>query len=1006
MVDDELGSPGGARALRPARARRPGRVRLLVAALVLLALIAGLRLWASVWTAQLWYHAVGYDSVWRTQYLTRAILLLTGGALTGGLMWASMWLAFRRRPVILPGSGHDAMERYRQAVEPFRRLSFVVVPLFFALLGGTAADSKWRTALLWVNRQSFGRSDAHFHKDIGFYVFTLPWIQFVISFLTMAAVLSLLVGAVTHYVYGGIRVARQGDHFTPFARVHLCTLAALIVLLRGANYWYSRYQMTSTDTSLFTGVDYTTDHATLPMRAILASAAVLCALLFLATIYTRTWRLPLVGLASMLVCAVALGAVYQALVQALKVRPSMQKLQASYIADNIAATRAGYGLGDVTVKSYAAQSDTDPARLRASAASVPGIRLVDPYLVSSTFQQMQGKVNYFRFGDVLDVDRYRVQGKETDTVIGVRELDTGKIPAGQRNWVNLHTVYTHGYGLVAAYGNRRSDDGEPVYLEQDLPPKGQLGRYEPRIYFGELSPNYSIVGSPRGGQPIELDYPDNGATGEQRSTYDGGGGVAIGSPVRRLAYALKFGEYNFLGSDAINADSRLLDVRSPRERVAKAAPWLTLDGDTYPIVAGGRVLWVVDGYTTSAAYPGSQLTSLGASTADSVTKGANNVESIRSGDVNYIRNSVKATVDAFDGSVKLYAWDETDPVLKAWRGAFGGTVLPRSAMPASVMSHVRYPEDLFKVQRDLLARYHVTDPAAFFTGGDFWRVPDDPTTEVRGAQPPYYLSVSPDSDTPPRYALTTTYIPIGTGQNLSAFMSVDSDAGSQAGKVRDGYGRITILRVNSGSPVRGPAQFHSDLTSSAVTSKSFEGMTLKQFLSTNGSSVDFGNALTLPFADGLLYVEPIYVRGATGYPLQRAVVVEFGKELAWGKTLGDALDGLFGTTGGAGSGAGGSAPSAGRAPSGSVAQAIEDAQQAYDDGQAAIKRGDWKAYGEAQDRLQKALNAAAAGGAKPTGSASPKPSANPSSAASSSPSASAKTSPTAVTPTPSSTGGG
>jgi len=524
--------------------------------------------------------------------------------------------------------------------------------------------------------------------------------------------------------------------------------------------------------------------------------------------------------------------------------------------------------------------------------------------------------------------------------------------------------------------------GQPVFYEQNIPPVGPLGAFEPRIYFGESSPDYSIVGGPASGPKKELDYPDSSATGQQNNTYAGNGGVKIDDFAKKVAYAVKYRELKILLSNTVTSDSRLLDYRSPRERVERVAPWLTLDGNSYPAVVDGRVQWIIDGYTTSADYPYSRLQQIDTATVDSVTQRAASVQALQAGQINYIRNSVKATVDAFDGSVKLYSWDDKDPLLKAWSKAFGGSVRPMSEISGDLMAHLRYPEDLFKVQRSLMTKYHVTDPGAFYTGQDFWTIPDDPAQETQKVdQPPYYLSIAMPGEPSPSFSLTTTFMPQGNRPVLAGFMAVDANAGAVAGKRRDGYGALRLLVLPRDTTVKGPGQVQNDIESSNIGSPRFT-LTLSQFLNNNrtqGSQIQLGNQLTLPVGGGLLYVEPIYVSAKTGssYPLSRAIVVAFGNQLAWSDTLSGALDGLFGGSSGAvagdsGSGTttppptGGGTTPGGTASSPALKAALAEAQSAFTDGQDALKKGDFAAYGAAQKRLQAAIADAVA--AQPTGS--------------------------------------
>ncbi|MFX0538275.1 UPF0182 family protein [Ornithinimicrobium sp. Y1847] len=973
-------SPGGGGPRRPSRPTRPGggRNRFIPTLIILFVVVGVIGYLATLWTEFLWYDSVGYRGVLTTRLLTQVGLFVVAALVTGLVVWASLWLAWRHRPIYAPSTPEQAaLDRYRAALDPMRKLVFVGIPLVLGAFAGTAAAAQWQTVLLFLNRQPFNQTDPHFGMDIGFFVFSLPFWQMLVSFATLILGLSLIGALLTHYIYGGLQLqAAQGTSRTSTpARIQLALTLALLLVVRAAGYWIERYTLSMTQHGRITGMAYTDVHALLPTRGILAVAALLCAIFFIATIWTKAWRIPLVGLVGLLVVALVLGGAYPALVQSLKVRPSEEQLETPYIQRAIESTHEAYGLTEIDKIDYDAETEAEPGQLRSDAATIPGIRIVDPSVVSPTFRQLQGVRNYYQFSDALDVDRYEIDGEMVDTVIAVRELNLDGIAAAQRNWVNEHTVYTHGFGVVAAYGNRRSPEGEPVFFERNIPPTGELGEYEPRIYFGESSPLYSIVGAPEGAEPRELDYPARGETGEIRNTYQGDGGVAMGDYLRRAAYAIKYRQIEILLSDLINSESRMLDHREPRERVERVAPWLRLDGNPYPAVVDGRVLWIIDGYTVTSRYPYSQMEELGEATADSLQAAAN-VRSIGQGQVNYIRNSVKATVDAFDGSIELYAWDEEDPLLKAWSQAFDNTVRPLADIDGELMSHLRYPEDLFKIQRQVLSRYHVTDAGAFFGGQDFWAVSEDPSVESQNKPdiPPYYLSIAMPEQDEPTFSLTTTYIPQGGArQNLTGYLAADADAGNETGERREGYGQLRLLVLPRDTSVRGPGQFQNDINSSNETSEAFT-QTLSQFLNLNrqqGSQVKIGNLLTLPVGGGLLYVEPVYVQaeGGTSYPLQRLVVVAFGNELAWSDTLDGALDELFGGDSGVTAGdAGTEGDPADQEPTGpsdpesegDLAAAIADIEQAYADGQEALAAGDWDAYGQAQQALQDAIERAVA----------------------------------------------
>jgi uncharacterized protein len=969
-------------------------------------LVVAAFLLASVWTDVLWYSQLGYLGVYRTQLLTKVGLFVVGGLVMAGAVLLSLALAYRARPVYAPVSTEPAnLDRYRETVEPLRRLVLIAVPTGLGLFAGSAASQQWQTFLLWWNAVPFHSTDAQFHLDLGFFVFTLPWLEFLVAFFTYVVVLAGMAAVVTHYLYGGLRLQGAGPRLTQFARLHLSCLAAAFLLLRGVDYWLGRYDLTTHDQQLITGLSYTDVHAVLTARGMLAAIAVIVGVLFVVSALVERWRpLPLYGVALLVVSAILLADIYPAIVQRFQVKPSESVLESTYIKRNIDATRDAYGLSNVEVDSYPGVTQATPDVLRAAAEASPGIRLLDPTLVGDTFRAQQALRPYYTFGQTMDVDRYVINGKESDTVLAVRELNLDGVPSAQRSWNLDHVVYTHGYGVVAAYGNVRTPDGSPAYYEQNLPPTGSLEPAESQIYFGENSPDYSIVGSPTGTPPRELDYPADNAGGQKLTTYAGKGGVSIGSTFNRLLYALKFHEQNILLSDAVNSSSKILYDRSPKDRVQKVAPYLTLDGDPYPAVIDKgdgtkRAVWILDGYTTTDRYPYSKLTNLNDVTSDSVTNASTNVTALQSQQVNYMRNSVKAVVDAYDGSVTLYAWDPTDPILQTWEKTFPTTVLPMSQMSADLMAHVRYPEDLFKVQRTLLSKYHVQDPTAFYNAQDFWSVPADPTEQATSQQlqPPYYLSLQMPNTDAAHFSLTSTYVPTGATRVLTGFLAADSDAGNQAGAKRADYGKLRLLQLPRDSSVPGPGQVQNKFSEPAVGG-------VLNILRNNGSTVETGNLLTVPLGGGLLYVQPVYVKSNQpgAYPLLQKVLAVYGENIGFADTLDLALNQVFtgtgATSGTGGTSTGGSTTPSGpststgtatagpttTAPTGSaqadLAAALKDAQSAVVAGNTALKAGDFTAYGQAQQKLQDAIaravtaqNRLGTAASSPATSASPRP---------------------------------
>jgi uncharacterized protein len=965
----------------PRRPRRTsgGRPRALlptIAALIVLLILFSV--FTDVWTQRLWYHSVDLGSVFSTVLGTRVLLFLVVGLLMAAAVVANIVIAFRTRPgVALAPAPSPGFDRYGDLLQRRGKIAIGVVATLMLVFGGSAASGEWKVFLAWRNRTPFGVTDKHFNKDIAFFVFDYPWMRVLLGFGYSIVLLSLVAAIITHYLYGGFRPSAKGQKASGAAQVQFSVLLGLLVLLKAFSYWLDRFGLTTSDSRLFTGISYTGDNAVLPSKEILAVIAVLCAALFFANVVRRTWLLPGVGTVVLILSAILLGALWPAALQQLRVRPSEPVREAPYITKNIEATRQAYGLEGTQVINYEAKQTATPRELLQDTEVLPGIRLIDPSVVGPTFEQLQQVRGFYSFPTDLDVDRYKIGDKVNDTVIAVREVQVDRLPAGQRNWNNDHTVYTHGYGVVAANGNQRAADGTPVFSEKDLPPTGQLGDYQPRIYFGEQSPDYSIVGAPKGTKAVELDTPEGKSGGDPTlNTYAGKGGVQVGSFFNRLLYATKFRDANILLSSRVNDNSKILYDRSPRERVEKAAPWLTPDGDPYPAIVDGQVVWIVDGYTTSENYPYSEKVDLDESTHDTTT-GRGTIAQQPSEKINYIRNSVKAVVNAYDGSVQLYAWDESDPVLKTWMKAFPGTVKPRSDISPSLMSHLRYPEDMFKVQRDLLAKYHVTDAGTWYQNSDLWRVPADPTAVTSSGsdsstqvnQPPFYLSLRmPDQDAP-KFSLTSVYVPNAERENLTAFMAVDSEATSPD------YGKFRILRLPGNVQIPGPGQVYNKFQ----TDEGIRTALLPINQPSSGARAQFGNLLTLPLGGGLLYVQPVYsvrTSGQGSYPVLRYVLVAFGDRVAFGSTLQDALTKVFNTSVDTGEQPPGTKPPTTPQPSQTVKQALSEAQAAYTAAQAALKQGDLTGYQKNVDNMKRAIDRAVAAGVTtptPTPSTTPSP---------------------------------
>jgi len=935
----------------PMRPKRPGPFALTAIALVILgSVLVGL---SGFYADLLWFRSVDFQSVWSTVLVTKVGLFIFFGLITSLFITSNIYIAFRSRPLYAPVSIEaDNLERYRGQLEPIRRWVLLAIALGFFYFAGTSGIALWEKWLQFRNSTPFGINDSQFGLDLSFFIFRLPFYEALIAWAISTLILTIIATAAVHYLYSGIRLQVAEDKTTVAARVQLSVLLGIFVLIKAVAYWFDRFALELKEGRLITGLSYSDVNALLPAKGILAGISVICALLFFANVIRRSWVLPAAGVSLLVISSVLIAGVYPAAIQQFQVKPSESSKEAPYIQRNIEATRAAYGLSDVKVTDYQATIATSAGQLKNDAATISNIRLLDPNVVPSTFRQLQQIKPYYNFADSLDVDRYTIDGVKRDSVVAVRELNIEGNPA--RNWINDHLVYTHGFGFVSALGNTIDVDGKPTFSVGDIPPTTGLGKFQPRVYFGENVPDYSIIGGAKTSTPTELDYPDDkSANGQKNYTYTGKGGVPMGSLFNRLLFAIKYQEQRILLSNLINSDSKILFNRNPSQRVSKVAPWLTLDGNIYPAVVDGRILWIVDGYTTSNGYPYSKKTNLANATTNSVTTNSTAVSSLASRDISYIRNSVKATVDAYDGTVKLYEWDTKDPVLATWSKSFPGTVTPKSAMSKSLLEHIRYPEDLFGVQRDVLSTYHVKTADAFYGGQDFWRVPTDPSSlgANAGVQPPYYMTLKLPGEEKAAFSITSSFVPRGNRQNLTAFAVVNSDNGPD-------YGKISVLQLPRSTNISGPSQVASNFEAKPEVAQALS------LLRQGGSDVVLGNLLTLPVGGGLLYVQPVYVRATannSAYPLLQKVLVSFGDVIGFDNSLKGALDQVFGGNSGTvlnDTTQSSTSSGTSTAVSNSLKSALASLQSAFADSQAALRKGDFTAYGKAQDRLKAAIAAA------------------------------------------------
>jgi uncharacterized membrane protein (UPF0182 family) len=887
---------------------------------------------AGFYTDYLWFDQLGYGNVFTSVLGAQIVLVVLFTLLFFVLCFANLTVADRLAPVVRPpGPEEEVLSRYHLVVGRRAWLVRLVISVLLALLAGFGVAGRWQEWLLFTNGGDFGIEDAQFGRDVGFYVFKLPFSSFVVGWLFGALIVTLVVTTILHYVNGGIRLQAPGERVRPAVKAHLSVLLGLLALVKAADYWLARFELTTSTRGAVDGATYTDVKAQLPATNLLILISLFAVLLLIVNIRRRGWVLPTLAVGLWAFVALVMGNIYPAVIQSLRVEPAESEKEAEYIGRNIDATRSAFGLDGVVEVQIEGMDNTITATdLRENPGTVRNIRTLDPLVVQGTFDRLQGEREFYRFSRELDSDRYMVDGEPTQVMIGARELE----PNVTRSWESQHVAFTHGYGVALAPVSRVRATGDPEFLIGDLPididPSLDVVLDRPQLYVGEGLGGYAVVGASRD----EVDFTDeNQETLEVRYADIGGeGGVEMGSMLRKVAFALRFGQLEPLISNFVTDDSRVIYVRDVRKRVEKLAPFLEFDADPYPVLHEGRVVYVIDGYTTTSRYPYAQRAPVGELPSDSGLRTR----------FNYVRNSVKAVVDAYDGSVKLYQWDTQDPVLKTWMKVFPGVVEPRSQIDQSLLEHLRYPVDLFKVQRNVLERYHVTDAQTFYEDGERWRVPEDPATpsgQPKSLQPPYFLTTARPGQEDPAFSLTSVYLP-NSRQNLAAFMSVNSEASSED------YGKMQILQLPSDTQVPGPSQIANQFSSDRGVTQA-----LLQFRQSDARVLN-GNLLTLPVGDALLYVQPVYIRRTAeegSYPVLQFVAASFGEEVGFGQTLDEALRVALGLAEGSvpdpdEESSGGDTGGSGDGGAKTTQEYLRDASAAYSAAQKALEAGDLAEY--------------------------------------------------------------
>ena len=844
----------------------------LAAAFVLLTALAGF------YIDVLWFREVRFSGVFWTVLWTRILLAVVFGLIFFAILYANLLIARAirpRYPVFSPGE--EAVDRYRVAIEPYAKWILPGVALLFAAFAATGVAGQWEAFQQWrvSGSVSFGVQDPIFHRDISFFVLSLPFLKFVQGWLISSLIVVTVVTAGAHYLWSGIRFRAVGERVTAQVKAHLSVLLGLIVLVKAWGYRLGQFDLLVSERGTVTGASYTDVNAQLPALKLLVLIAVVCALLFLVNIRFRGWALPAVALALLALVSVVAGAGYPAAVQRFRVAPQELQREQPYIEQNIEFTRRAYGLSDVEMRSFPAEPEVSAEEIESSSDTIEDIRVWNPAVLRDAYLQLQRIRPYYEFVDV-DVDRYEVEGERRLVMVAPREITQEGIPGGGRTWQNQHLFYTHGYGVAAARANEVVREGIPDLVLADIPPDGvlasQLG--EPRIYFQEETHVPFVMVKT---DMDELDYP-TGDAAFARTQYEGEGGIEMGGFLRRAAFAWRYRDVNLLISGLIDGDSRILINHDISTRVQKVAPFLKYDSDPYLAMVDGRVLWVWDAYTTTNQYPYSERVDLSA---------ISNLP----GQVNYIRNSVKVVVDAYDGTMTFYVVDEEDPIIQAWQKVFPDLFEPASTASTGLREHFRYPEDLFKVQASQFANYHVTEPSQFYAKEDFWAIPEvpiDPTAESEAQLSqlldPYYvlLTLPGEEEAGEQFLLFTPFTPAERPQ-MVAWMAAISDP--------EDYGRMVTYEFPLERNVPGPENVAAYIAQDTEVSQQ---ISLWDQL---GSRVIHGDLLVIPVGQSFLYVQPLYLQSsATGsaIPELKRVVVVSGDAVTMGTSLETALTEAFG----------------------------------------------------------------------------------------------------------------
>jgi uncharacterized protein len=928
---------------------------IIVAIIVLIALIASLRTFAVFYTDALWFSSVRLHSVWRSLFEIKAGLMITFCVIFAALLLASLVVAERLAP---KGEAADAeddfVKRYQEVIGPYSRWIRAAVVIILSLIVGSQALGQWQNWIFFRNGVNFGTKDPVWHKDVGYFVFKLPFENFLVHWALVALIVIFLVTVLSHYLNGGIRVQGPRPRVRPAVKAHISVILGLMALVKAVGYYLQRYNLDNSTDGYVQGPGYTDIHARLPALQLLILVSLAAFLLLIFNIRRQGWALPVLGVGMWFLVALTAGTIYPAAVQAFSVNPAQNTLEHPYIQRNINATRTAMNLNGIQTVPYPAAQTLNANTLNANSATTANVRLWDPTVTQPTYDKLQDIRSYYSFNS-LGVDRYDIGGKETPAVVGVREVNDQDLPAA--SWVNTHLQFTHGYGMIVSPANQTTSNGDPVFGVGGVPPistKGLPKITQPSVYFGLNEPGYVVANTK---QP-EIDYQlTNGVN--QESHYKGDGGVQLSGFFNRLMFAFRFGDINMLISDQLTDQSRVMFDRQIQVRVAKAAPFLSLDSDPYAALVNGHIDFIQDAYTTTDDYPYAQNANTSALSSASGLPAS----------FNYIRNSVKVVTDSYTGMMTFYVMDPNDPIIRTYERAFPNMFTPASKMPKALRAHIRYPEDIFTVQASMFGKYHITNATSFYSAADAWTISPTPgsgspsaalaTTQTLNAQgqpvstgqvvkmAPIYQVLQVPGQTQQSFTLLDAMVPVSSGsqiQTLSGFMVAGSDPGH--------YGQLQMFVTPRGQPVDGPSLVAARIDATQKISSQIS------LLNQNGSSVELGNVLMIPISGSLLYIQPLYVQSSrNSFPELQGVIAVYGKQAALGTggtdanaqaALQDALTQVFQAPVSTSPGSGGTV-------SPQVQNLLADAQQAYQQAQADLAAGNLGAYQNDITRMESDL---------------------------------------------------